>query len=68
MQDILKVLEELPDEALEAVIARAEELLHARTKKTPLAKAHAIGMWQDREDMQDSTAWVREVRRREWRA
>lgn len=25
-----------------------------------------IGMWQDREDMQDSTAWVRDLRRKEW--
>lgn len=25
-----------------------------------------IGMWRDREDMQDSTAWVRNVRENEW--
>ena len=25
-----------------------------------------IGMWQDREDMQDSSAWVRRSREREW--
>jgi hypothetical protein len=23
-------------------------------------------MWRDREDMQDSTAWVRSLRQREW--
>lgn len=26
-----------------------------------------VGMWKDREDMQDSTAWVRDLRRKEWR-
>lgn len=25
-----------------------------------------IGMWRDREDMQDSSAWVRRVRESEW--
>jgi len=25
-----------------------------------------IGMWKDREDMEDSTAWVRYTRQREW--
>ncbi len=25
-----------------------------------------IGMWRDRDDMEDSTAWVRSSREREW--
>ena len=25
-----------------------------------------IGIWQDRDDMRDSTAWVRSTRKREW--
>jgi hypothetical protein len=25
-----------------------------------------VGMWRDREDMQDSTAWVRNVREKHW--
>ena len=31
-----------------------------------LAGEGFIGMWQDREDMQDSSAWVRSSREREW--
>jgi hypothetical protein len=31
-----------------------------------LAKETFIGIWTDREDMQDSSAWVREAREREW--
>jgi Protein of unknown function (DUF2281) len=26
-----------------------------------------VGMWSDRPEMQDSTAWVREVRQQHWR-
>ena len=37
-------------------------------KKPMRAADHpAFGMWADREDMQDSAAWEREVRKREWR-
>ena len=27
-----------------------------------------VGMWKDREDMKDSSSWVREVRTKEWGA
>ncbi|MFQ5344169.1 MAG: DUF2281 domain-containing protein [Anaerolineae bacterium] len=37
-----------------------------RTERTLLADEPFIGMWREREDMQDSTAWVRDLRRREW--
>lgn len=36
------------------------------TKQIRLADEPFIGMWQERKDMQDSTAWVRSLRRREW--
>lgn len=32
----------------------------------PLADDPFIGMWRDREDLADSDAWVRTMRRREW--
>ena len=31
-----------------------------------LADEPLIGIWQDRDDMTDSTAWVRSARKREW--
>ena len=36
------------------------------TQSTKLTDEPFIGMWEEREDMQDSTAWVRNLRRREW--
>jgi len=40
----------------------------AQPSKKPgiLAEEPFIGMWKDREDMQDSTDWVRDQRRKEW--
>lgn len=37
-----------------------------QAKRIKLADEPFIGMWRDRDDMQDSTAWVRHLRRREW--
>jgi hypothetical protein len=37
-----------------------------RAKRTALADEPFIGMWRDRDEMQDSTAYVRELRKREW--
>jgi hypothetical protein len=34
--------------------------------KVQLADEPFIGMWRGREDMQDSSAWVRRVRESEW--
>lgn len=37
-----------------------------KVKRTQLADEPFIGMWRDREAMNDSSAWVRRVREREW--
>jgi hypothetical protein len=62
MPDILKALDTLTNDELEAVIERAEEILQERLAKVPLREDPAIGIWADREDMQDSAAWVRKLR------
>jgi hypothetical protein len=37
-----------------------------KTKRTKLADEPFIGKWRDRDDMQDSNAWVRRLRESEW--
>ncbi|NOZ05097.1 MAG: DUF2281 domain-containing protein [Chloroflexi bacterium] len=37
-----------------------------KAERTQLADEPFVGMWRHREDMQDSTAWVRDLRCREW--
>ncbi|MGQ9628172.1 MAG: DUF2281 domain-containing protein [Anaerolineae bacterium] len=37
-----------------------------KTKRTKLTDEPFIGMWRDREDIRDSTAWVRNLRQCEW--
>jgi hypothetical protein len=67
MPDITKPLDTLSDDELRALIAEAQAILRTRARKTPISADPAIGMWADRDDMQDSAAWEREVRQREWR-
>ena len=38
-----------------------------KSKKTDLADESFIGIWRDRDDMKNSSAWVRDVRNNEWR-
>jgi hypothetical protein len=35
-------------------------------KPTPLKQEDFIGIWRRRDDLQDSTAWVRKTRSAEW--
>jgi len=66
MQDILQALDTLTNDELEAIIDRAEEILRERLDNVSLREDPAVGMWADREDMQDSAAWVRKLRQSEW--
>ena len=70
---IYKDLAALPPEAQQEVadfIAFLRRRIEPKRRRsgTPLALAQEpfVGMWRDRPDMQDSSAWVRETRRREW--
>ena len=48
-------------------IRRADsQELPAKPRRGPLTKDPFVGMWRDREDMADSSAWVRRARQREW--
>lgn len=80
-RDLLKQeIEFLDENYLELVYKIVRQFPH-RAKQTaePITRDNAaalfadfaqdpvIGMWQDREEMRDSTAWVRELRRTQWR-
>lgn len=73
-EEILREILSLPPEGQRQVadfIARLRERYeHSRALEKPensdLAKDSFIGIWRDREDMRDSSAWVRQIREREW--
>lgn len=73
-EDILSRFNSLPPEGQRQVIDFLAFLQKRYAFSQPpeeqgsieLAGEGFIGMWQDREDMQDSTAWVRSARVREW--
>ena len=64
----------LPEAAQEHLLALMELLARpaARARRPatrthpPLADEPFVGMWADRDDMQDSSRWVRDLRSREW--
>ena len=43
---------------------RSSATKHA--KRSPLREEKFVGMWKDREDLKDSRAWVRSIRKSEW--
>ena len=65
---------ELPPEAQRQVMdfiaflqVRYSSARPRRTAKlAKLANEAFIGMWRNREDLKESTAWIRDVRKREW--
>ncbi len=71
---IWKEFESLPPEARREVMdyiaflrQRYSRVSQSKVKKrTSLAGDPFIGMWRDRQDMHDSSGWVRKVREREW--
>lgn len=37
-----------------------------KSVKKSIIESSFFGLWKDREDMQDSTAWVRKIRKSQW--
>ena len=52
-----------------AMIARyqRESVESSNKKHIPLSDEPFIGIWADRDDMNDSSRWVREMRDNEWK-
>jgi hypothetical protein len=73
-QQLLDEYSSLPDEAQRQVADLITFLQHrskaTRTARQPRAKdleqEMFIGMWRNREDLTDSTVWVRNTRKAEW--
>jgi len=73
-EEILREISSLPLEAQRQiedfiVFLRQRYQSFSPTKTVPppdLKTEGFVGMWRDREDMRDSTAWVRNVREKHW--
>jgi hypothetical protein len=70
---ISKKMDKLPPEAkqqaLDFVDFLYERYVMSGRKKLAgksISESTFFGMWKDREDMKDSTAWVRNVRKSQW--
>ena len=72
-EEILREIKSLPPEAqrqLEDFVSFLRERYKAGPPKAPpvsdLEAEPFVGMWRNREDMADSSAWVRNVRESHW--
>jgi hypothetical protein len=72
-EEILREINALPLEAqrqIEDFIAFLRERYRTSPSQNPpvadLETEAFVGMWRDREDMHDSSAWVRNVRETHW--
>lgn len=73
-EDFFKEFDSLPPEGQRQVASfiafLRERYRRSESSEEPetssLAQESFIGMWRDREDMQDSSVWVRNLREREW--
>ncbi|MFN2807572.1 hypothetical protein, partial [Escherichia coli] len=54
-------------EFLEFLQAKSEARENSKASLSELLRdPEIVGMWSDRPEMEDSTEWVRQLRRREW--
>lgn len=68
-EDLLREIASLPAEAKLQVEKFVEYLQHRKApskSQLPLDEEPAFGMWSDREEMLDSTAWVKNIRETHW--
>lgn len=73
-QEFLESFLSLPSEAQHQVLNFIEVLQQRyqlaestnRPRKTKLSSYEFMGMWRDRQDLADSTSWVRRIRESEW--
>jgi len=72
-KNILDILDQLPPsvrkEAEDFVRYLYDQYVTSKPKKstnTSITESPFVGMWKDREDLKDSTAWVRKQRKSQW--
>ncbi len=69
-QDFISLPPEAQRQVMDFIAFLRARYLAPRSRKTikptKLTREAFIGMWRNRDDLQDSSAWVRKTREREW--
>ncbi len=74
-EELIKQIKKLPSEARQEAADFVEFLAQKyiqKSEETDIPKKKSIlknsfrGVWKDRDDLQDSTKWVRELRKSRW--
>jgi len=74
-RSVLDKFDELPPEAqkeandfVQFLYDRYVKSRSDKPSREPISESSFIGMWKDREDLADSTKWVRQQRKTQWRS
>ena len=74
LEQLNKDIASLPEEAQQllsdfvAFLKQRYQTSHSQSKQSlDLENETFVGMWSDRKEMKDSTAWVQQVRQKHWR-
>lgn len=67
IDSLTQIIASLSEDERAMLYQRIETLnLQPTASPRPLRTEPFIGMWQDREDLADSTGWVRSIRQQHW--
>ena len=73
-KELVKQIQELPSDARQEAADFVEFLYEryvsrnrvGKKPRKPISESSFRGIWKDREDMKDSTEWVRNIRKSRW--
>jgi hypothetical protein len=70
LEQAIAEISKLPEAEQDRIAAAILRDLQDKKAQPPLGDfedEHFFGMWRDRKDMADSSAWVRQMRKQEWK-
>jgi hypothetical protein len=69
VDSLIQIINSLTDQEKKIIAQNITVSIQERkTSLINLENEPFIGMWKDREDMEDSGQWLRQLRQREWQA
>ena len=66
VDSLAQIINNLTPEEKQILGVKIDLISPDKTVLTPLKEEPFIGMWSDRQDLEDSSQWVKNLREREW--
>lgn len=66
IDSLVQIINSLSEEERECLSAKLKVNRGSKRKSSDFANQPFVGMWKDRNDLADSSNWVRQLRQSEW--